>query len=89
MKEIATNQKLNYIFQEPFGTVTLNTIGDDAAPTFFEINQEGRIKVKAGANLTTDTETNYRVSLSYSCIMLKFSLGPSLGMFVFVEASKS
>ena len=52
-------------FQEPFSQVTLKAIGDDAAPTFFEISQDGRIKIKAGANLTSDTETSYRVTIFF------------------------
>ena len=51
-----------FSLQEPFNTVTLSAIGDDSAPTFFEIGQDGRIKVKAGADLASDTETSYRVS---------------------------
>ncbi len=47
--------------QAPFNTITLSAVGDDAAPTFFEVMQDGRIKVKSGANLASDTETDYRV----------------------------
>ncbi len=47
--------------QAPFNTITLSAVGDDAAPSFFEVMQDGRIKVKSGANLASDTETDYRV----------------------------
>ena len=51
-------------------------IGDDAAPTFFEVTEAGSIKVKTGSNLATDKETDYTVRtdhVSYrSCQMICF-----------------
>ena len=41
--------------------MSLSVIGDDAATAFFEINEDGEISVKDDVDLTTDTETEYRV----------------------------
>ena len=50
-----------HVTQKPFNTVTLRLIGDDAAPTFFEVTPSKQVKVKAGVHLTSDTETEYMV----------------------------
>ena len=48
--------------QEPFNDIRLSVIGDDSAPSFFEINPEGQVKIRNEANLASDRLTDYTVS---------------------------
>ena len=47
--------------QEPYNKITYEIVGDDAAPTYFEVEPtRGEIKVKR--DIKTDTETSYQVN---------------------------
>ncbi len=47
-------------FQEPYNQITFEIVGDDAAPTYFEIDPtKGEIKIKR--DIKSDTETQYQV----------------------------
>ena len=48
--------------KKPFNDIVLRSIGDDSATTFFEVTQEGQVKVRSNANLASDKETQYTVS---------------------------
>ena len=59
-------------FQIPFNVVTLETIGDDKATTYFNISTDGmpsgQANVKVRNVLTTDADTFYTVSYTYTII---------------------
>lgn len=59
--------------QSPFSDVTLSVIGDGAGASFFDVNDQGQVKLKTNVNLTTDNGLEYFVSQ-----LLCFSLFSSL-----------
>lgn len=48
-------------FQAPFNVVQLRAIGDDSAPTFFEVTETGQVRIRENANLASDRDTDYKV----------------------------
>lgn len=53
--------------EKPFNEISLSVIGDDSAPSFFEVNAEGRVKIRNDANLASDKATDYKVISILSC----------------------
>ena len=49
------------MLQKPFNDITYDLIGDDAAPSFFRIDQSSG-KVLVSNNLANDGTRNYKVS---------------------------
>ena len=69
--------------QSPFKDVTLQVIGDGASASFFEVNDQGQVKLKTNANLTTDNGLTYFVSQ-----LIRLSVFSSLEIsFVLLKAT--
>ena len=46
---------------EPFNELSYSIAGDDNAPAFFDINDEGKITVKADLTTAPGSEVQYKV----------------------------
>jgi protocadherin Fat 4 len=49
--------------QEPFNKVSYEMIGDDTGPSFFQLEDNGEIKLRSGVNLPADKETTYTLRI--------------------------
>ena len=50
-------------FQNPFNEISFSMIGDDSGPSYFQLLDNGDIKLRGGVNLPSDSQTQYNVRI--------------------------
>ena len=58
-----------FCLQDIFKSLTHELIGDDTAPSYFDMDAAGNIFVREGVDLPRDTETTYIVSVHHRVLV--------------------